>query len=287
MAAAKREIYARMATQLLTHERCTIAEIACPGAMGLYLFLVMQARHEKTRGETLTAIATASWGAPTAYRRKQAEALVVAGLVERRDERLIVIRYLDHNDGPEEIEANKAKSRKRYDAWLERQGQTENKRVGPPLSSISGSCSNSNSDLSSEEIQDPPGRTEPRRFDAGTASSERALETFDRACATATGGDFALARAPFHVRDLCLALNKHAPKELATKPDILRWLEAQIAVWIRACDPPIIEPGKLLTWLNNGRKSPAKRVDTRQPLTGPEPEWLKRAKTGTDGTEPF
>ena len=37
----------------LTHERCTIAEVACPGAMGLYLFLVMQARHGKTHNETL------------------------------------------------------------------------------------------------------------------------------------------------------------------------------------------------------------------------------------------
>ena len=34
MATAKREIYARMATRLLTHERCTIAEVACPAPWG-------------------------------------------------------------------------------------------------------------------------------------------------------------------------------------------------------------------------------------------------------------
>lgn len=116
MATGKREIYARMATQLLTHERCTIAEVACPGAMGLYLFLVMQARHEKTHGETLEAIALASWGAPGSYRRKQADALITAGLVERRESRLVVVRYLDHNDGPEEIQANKDRVRQRVEA---------------------------------------------------------------------------------------------------------------------------------------------------------------------------
>lgn len=40
-------------------------------------------------------------------------------------------------------------------------------------------------------------------------------------------------------------------------------------------------------WTFEGQAKRGSKVDTRQPLMGPEPDWLKRAKTGTDGTEPF
>lgn len=165
MATAKREIYARMATQLLTHERCTIAEVACPGAMGLYLFLVMQARHEKTHGETLEAIAMASWGAPSSYRRKQAQALIIAGLVERRGDRLVVVRYLEHNDGPEEIAANKERVRVRVEQSRNRHHVTRytpvtdaNGNAHVP-SSISSSISFS--DLESRSREPDPARATP------------------------------------------------------------------------------------------------------------------------------
>ena len=69
MATAKREIYARTwRRELLTHERCTIAEVACPGAVGLYLFLVMQARHERPTAKRWRRSLLASWAqwvAPT------------------------------------------------------------------------------------------------------------------------------------------------------------------------------------------------------------------------------
>jgi len=163
VATKKREIYARMATQLRHHERCAIAEKACPGAMGLYAFLLMQARGEGTRGDTLEDVAYAAWGAPIAYRKKQAAALIKSGLVVKNGDRLEVVKYLDHNDGPEEIAANKAKSKKRYEEWDQRQkasAPTEDKRVCNALSSISISHS-----LSSESRSRDPDST-PRAPDA-------------------------------------------------------------------------------------------------------------------------
>ncbi len=169
MATGKREIYARMATQLLTHERCTIAEVACPGAMGLYLFLVMQARHEKTHGETLEALAMASWGAPMSYRRRQATALIVAGLVERQGDRLVVVRYLDHNDGPEEIEANKEAVRKRVEASRNRQHVTRYTPVTDTLGNahVPSSGSSSISDLKIRSPEPDPARATPPANDNG------------------------------------------------------------------------------------------------------------------------
>lgn len=304
MATVKREIYARLAAQIRNHKRAAKAEKKCPGAMGLYAFLLAQSRAEQTHGETFDAIAFASWGADTpamlTYRRKQAEALIEAGLVERQGDDLVVVKYLEHNDGPEDIKAakdrqNTRQNKRRHpekhanDVAPVTRDNTVTSRSCPPdfPYSSSYSLSGSSSESRSEDPDSTPRAREPRRFDVGTASAEKALETFEAAAADATGGDFALAHAPYHPRDLCLLLNKHAPKELVTKPDIYRWLKAIVAAWIRACDPPAIEPGKLLTWLNNGRKLPRGKVDTRQPLTGPEPEWLARAKTGTDGSEAF
>jgi len=164
MATAKREIYARMATQILNHKRCTIAEKACPGAMGLYLFLVVQSRHEQTHGETLEDIAFASWGAPTAYRRKQAAALIKSGLVEELAGELLVVRYLDHNDGPEEIADNKAAAKGRQDRRRHpdrHAAVTRDNRVTEGVLSrgcpSSISCSPSGSGSADHRSEDPTG----------------------------------------------------------------------------------------------------------------------------------
>lgn len=111
MTARRKEIYARAAVQLRTHERARRAEKACPGAMGLYLFLLIQARGEATDGDVDEGLAYESWGAPTTYRRKQARALIDAGLVELVEGRLVVIRYGEHNDTREVIAANREKER--------------------------------------------------------------------------------------------------------------------------------------------------------------------------------
>ena len=57
MSAKKREIYARAAVQLRSHERPAVAESLCPGAMGLYLFLLVQARGEGSDGDVAEVIA--------------------------------------------------------------------------------------------------------------------------------------------------------------------------------------------------------------------------------------
>jgi hypothetical protein len=113
MAAKKREIYARAAVQLRTHERPAEAERLCPGSMGMYLYLLVQARGEGTNGDVSETVAFASWGAPIAYRRKQAEALIAVGLLVRDGTRLHVVKYDEHNDTLEDIESNRLAARER------------------------------------------------------------------------------------------------------------------------------------------------------------------------------
>lgn len=126
MAAKKREIYARAAVQLRTHDRANEAEAECPGAMGLYLFLLLQARGEGTHGDVGTVAAHAAWGAPIAYRKKQAAALVKVGLIELRDGRYHVVRYDEHNDTPEDIATSKERARVRMSELREQ------RKVGSP-----------------------------------------------------------------------------------------------------------------------------------------------------------
>jgi hypothetical protein len=111
MAAKKREIYARAAVQLRTHERPAEAERLCPGSMGLYLYLLVQARGEGTNGDVSETVAFASWGAPIAYRRKQAEALIAVGLLVRDGTRLHVVKYDEHNDTSADIASNREADR--------------------------------------------------------------------------------------------------------------------------------------------------------------------------------
>lgn len=160
MATKKREIYARAAVQLRSHDRPTEAEAICPGAMGLYLFLLLQARGEQTSGDVSETVAVASWSAPTAYRRRQAEALIKVGLVERRDGRLVVVRYGDHNDTPEDIENSKAAARHRMRSVRSKTdpgslGVQRTRGEHPIDVPISISCSISDSGSGSSPGRDP------------------------------------------------------------------------------------------------------------------------------------
>lgn len=109
----RREIYARVAVQLRSHERPIRAEMECPGSMGLYLYLLIQSRGEETNGDVCETVALTSWGAPASYRRKQIAALIKAGLIEKQGDRLHVVRYDEHNDSPEVIEENRRRARTR------------------------------------------------------------------------------------------------------------------------------------------------------------------------------
>lgn len=151
MASKKREIYARVATQLRTHDRARLAEKTCPGAMGLYLFLLLQARGEQTQGCASEEAAWESWSAPISYRKKQAEALILVGLVARLDGRLHVVKYDEHNDTPADIEQAKEKARVRMHNVRERNAcsgdvrRTLGERSPDVPSSISSSLSGSGS----------------------------------------------------------------------------------------------------------------------------------------------
>jgi hypothetical protein len=215
--ARRKEVYARLATQLRTHDRAVQAEKECPGAMGMYAFLLMQARGEITWGDVLEATAETSWGAPVAYRRRQAKALVNAGLVERRDGRLVVVRYGEHNDTPDIVEANRARERTKkrgqrgapdsvpvpvYDLapTVPESASVPRGHTGdsPPLSLVCpGQGTPSVSPISTSRSpsgsgsrpgdQDPPGRSPTARADEVPAWFAGAAES----AAMAVGGDIA------------------------------------------------------------------------------------------------
>lgn len=131
----RKEVYARAATQLRTHDRCFRAEERCPGAMGLYLFCLLQCRGEETWGSLTKAAVLSSWGGTQNYRKKQAQALMDVGLLEERDGQFFVVKYGEHNDTPDIIATNRAKERKK------KSGQRKNGTIPvydlrPPSSAI-------------------------------------------------------------------------------------------------------------------------------------------------------
>lgn len=155
MATKKREIYARVAVQLRTHDRAVRAESACPGAMGLYAWMLLQARGEETDGDVLEASALSSWGAPASYRRKQVDALIAVDLIERvEDARLRVVKYDEHNDGPSDIATNRAASTERTRLSRVRRSNasvTRDSVIGNTDVSCSISCSLSDLESRSED----------------------------------------------------------------------------------------------------------------------------------------
>lgn len=164
MAAKKREIYARAAVQLRTHERAIKAERACPGAMGLYLFLLLDSRGEQTHGDVDEVVALTSWGGNERYRAKQVEALIAVGLIDRSDGRLHVRKYDEHNDTPADIAVAREAARKRKKVSRGHGDVTRDSVVGHaevPIS-ISYSLSGSGSEIKiPEEIPSARARPDP------------------------------------------------------------------------------------------------------------------------------
>lgn len=175
MATKKREIYARAAVQLRTHERAIRAEQQCPGAMGLYLFLLLDSRGEATAGDVSELVAQCSWSAPVPYRKRQAEALIAVGLVERRDDRLHVVKYDEHNDTPTDIQSAREAARQRQQSRRGHGGVTRDSRVchGDVPISISSSLS----DL--EEIKIPEANPSARVSTEAPAWFGEALATVE------------------------------------------------------------------------------------------------------------
>lgn len=301
MATAKREIYARGAVQLRNHDRPRVAEKMCPGAMGLYFFLLLQARGEQTHGDVLDLAAYESWGAPTAYRKKQEAALIAAGLVERRGDRLVVVKYLEHNDGPEEIAAAKDRVNLRQDkkrhpekyATVTRDTHVTAPALSPGLP-ISYSSSPSGSGSADHRSEDPD--SSPRAddeapdsrhvFAVGTSTTLDALGEFDAAVSQATGKPFALEFARWHPEALAKAMNAHGPPDLRRAGELIRWMQTSVGVWVRSAEPKMITPAKWLEWLNAGR--PANTNARRGTGGGPRGDrqgldgWTPPAWTGTD-----
>lgn len=126
---------------------------------------------------------------------------------------------------------------------------------------------------------------EPAVVAVGTAGALEARNAFQESVAQATGKRFALTRAPFHDRDLVVAINTHGPTESVTAK--IAWLRATVASWVVAADPKYAggwAPSKLLDWLNAGRPDRVERKNgaevTKQPFD-PEASWIKLGDTGS------
>lgn len=109
----RREIFARMGTQLRNNRRAFRAESLAPGAMGLYAFAMMDARAElpEIDGFIPEEVAHSAWGRPEAERRAQADALVEAGLFARVSGGYVVVRYDEHNDTRADVARNRERER--------------------------------------------------------------------------------------------------------------------------------------------------------------------------------
>jgi hypothetical protein len=159
---------------------------------------------------------------------------------------------------------------------------------GMPLPAANSNQEGASADLGQDRTgQDRtgPGRTGQvaRRVSVGTSGSTEATAVFEAVVSEVTGRPFALATAPFHIRDLCDAVNAHAPPDHDTTA-ALAWLRTTTDAWVRTLDVrATIQPSKLLDWLNMGRpdkRAPRGRHDTRQPLREPNPEWLTGSGKG-------
>jgi hypothetical protein len=116
-----------------------------------------------------------------------------------------------------------------------------------------------------------------------------ARSTYELAISSATGKTFGLTRAPYHARDLCDLLNKHAPP--VEEQDPFKWLASSAVDWVKVTDPKFSggwSPSKLLDWLNAGRPDKRERPKsaaeiTKQPgdLTAP---WLQDDYVGKTGS---
>lgn len=130
----KRFIYARMGVQLLSSRRAYRAEKLCDGAMGLYAFALMYARHdldaEKPPGFVPEEVLLSAWGRPESVREPQAEALVCVDLLERVEGGFVVIKYAEHNDTAEDVESNRASARERMRAVRANIDRTNSERSG-------------------------------------------------------------------------------------------------------------------------------------------------------------
>lgn len=121
----------------------------------------------------------------------------------------------------------------------------------------------------------------PIRWSRG-ATAERALEVFADAITSATGVDYVVSRAPFLRDDLCVVLNKLAPR--GDRDAALTWLGDVTLAWVRA-DPECAarSPARLMDWLNSGR--PDRTTPSRRGRAERQPhdqEWVKRMLASGD-----
>lgn len=192
---AKREIYARLGVQLRNNRRAFKAERMAPGAMGLYAFMVMDARSElpELDGFVPEEVVLSAWGRPAEERSAQVEALCAVDLVERAEGGYVVVKYDEHNDTRAVVESNRkaaAKRMRHVRANKHRTSPEQSTNISrtegacspdvPYSSSLSNSPSGSGSDLGSREST--PG-----------ASDDAMPEWFTSAAATVadnlTGGE--------------------------------------------------------------------------------------------------
>jgi hypothetical protein len=258
-------IYAKVDVKLRDHKLAHRAG----AAMATWMWALLYVREHETDGHIPDEMIRLAWVGEVAA-RKHAARLVEVGLWAVEPDGWTICRYSDKNDTRETIDARRKETRERVAKHRSRNGAcntvttTVTNAVPNALVPGSGSGSGSGSDLDLGRSDIP---TSTPRATPTPANDNDPPAWWDAACQT-------------------VAMNV-APVDQAGA----RWLEYQAHRETKRIAPSQRDAvGWLSQVIRRERRdsSASRRVDTRQPLTGPDPEWLTRAKsTGTDGTEPF
>lgn len=262
--------YVTIDVDLMVHPKAIAAGIE---AMGLWLWGVAWSHKTGANGRIPRHVVSMAWGGPPATVAKLSKRLVTSGLWLATDDGWTIWNYGKKNQSAEEKERKRELGRAR-------------------MRRLRGKTGDADGDAQCDA-------SHPRHVRDESAAPVSAL---------VSGSDLPRSEEP-----------RRSPREVIIKPILPANDDAPPAWWASACDTvaanvaPVDDRGArwleyrgamarkrwdltrehAVSWLSQvvrreRRDAPRSRVDTRQPLTGPEPEWLARAKrTGTDGTEAF
>jgi hypothetical protein len=261
-------IHAKIDVKLHSHPKARKAG----SAMATWAWALCYIRDHQTDGFISDAMIGAAWPGET-QARKDAAKLVAVGLWEvvepgagpDGDGGWRLCKYEEKNDTRAQIEARLADDRarkktssKKTPSGIQPEGKSESAGFPDSLSD-----SPSDSGLESRSKEPDPARATPANDDAVPPVPD----WWAGACMTA-----------------------HQSTGITVDDPVARWGEYDVSRqrlgWARNHRDAVGYLTKVLR--SEKQQAPKRKIDTRQPLMGPEPEWLTRAKaTGTDGTEPF
>lgn len=305
-------IFSKTAVDVIDHPRMLEAG---PVARDLWQWANLYARKHLTDGELpRAAVLSSPWGAGGKANARVAARLVEVGLWDVTETGWRQLRYADHNQTRDDVDADRAGARARQQksrGAKKAAGNAGSRPVGhaavtpsvtrdrsPPsrVTEASVTPAESESEEEREEITpqpplggregvrgDPPsepGQPPARPFEPGTAAAFEAGLRFGAAARKALGRAYSLERGGRQVSALCAALNAHAPPgDVAAA---LAWLDGSVAAWVASADPQYASgwsPLGWARWLNAG--GPALKRAAPTPVQAVDPErspWLDSAR---------